>query len=269
MADLSDVEEALIHLIAAVLYPSGPDEPGLLDGTYRIYRGWPNPAGLNADLVAGVVNVTVFPDTSIGNTTTRFSNSWHADPDPPELVPLANGDSIVFTGRCQVGQQVGLMVDGKTYVYLPQDGDTPDVVAAVLGNFIREDRPATVAGATLSLPGVGQLTARVVMSTTGFQEVRRQERDIRMAFWCPTASLRDVVVSAVDREVARHAFVAINNQAYARLRYTGTAIFDQSQNDRLYRRDLIYVAEYPTIISDNLPAMLFGNMTLNATDVVA
>jgi hypothetical protein len=45
--------------------------------------------------------------------------------------------------------------------------------------------------------------------------------------------------------------------------YAGTTVFDQSQNARLYRRDLLYSVEYPTIISDTQPSMLFGDLVLN------
>jgi hypothetical protein len=52
-----------------------------------------------------------------------------------------------------------------------------------------------------------------------------------------------------------------------RLTYAGTTEFDQSQNARLYRRDLTYNIEYATILSATLPAMLFGNLEMNAVSV--
>ena len=53
----------------------------------------------------------------------------------------------------------------------------------------------------------------------------------------------------------------------AHIAYKNTTVFDQSQNASLYRRDLIYTAEYPTILSVSAPAMLFGDLALNAIDV--
>ena len=46
-------------------------------------------------------------------------------------------------------------------------------------------------------------------------------------------------------------------------------MFDQSQDALLYRRDLLYQIEYPTIISTLQPAMLFGDLLLNAADFTA
>ena len=40
--------------------------------------------------------------------------------------------------------------------------------------------------------------------------------------------------------------------------YHNTAGYDQSQNALLYRRDLIYTVEYPTVTTAQQPSMLFG-----------
>jgi hypothetical protein len=46
-------------------------------------------------------------------------------------------------------------------------------------------------------------------------------------------------------------------------------VFDEAQTAQLYRRDLIYTAEYPTIARETLPAMLFGDLVLNASAYTA
>ena len=61
MADQSDVEIALVNVVAAALYPDGTDKFSVPGPDCRIYRGWPNSAALDADLAAGKINVTVFP----------------------------------------------------------------------------------------------------------------------------------------------------------------------------------------------------------------
>jgi hypothetical protein len=54
-----------------------------------------------------------------------------------------------------------------------------------------------------------------------------------------------------------------------KLNYVGTTVFDQSQNASLYRRDLTYNVEYATTLSSSKPAMLFGNLGLNASRFIA
>ena len=54
-----------------------------------------------------------------------------------------------------------------------------------------------------------------------------------------------------------------------KMTYAGTTVFDQSQDALLYRRDLLYQIEYPTIIIASQPAMLFGDLLLNAANFTA
>ncbi len=269
MADLSDVEDAITALVTDALYPDGVGSPSVLNTPCRIYRGWPNAAALNTDLAAGLVNVTVSPDTDPGKTTTRFNLSWHDTPAAPTLRAVVAGNTAQFAGTVEVGQLVGVKVDGKPYVYVPAAGDSPDLVAASLATAIRQVRPATSAGSVLTIPGSQSLLARVVMSGTNFTEIRRQQRDIRVIAWCPDPVTRDNAIRVVDTHLARHAFLSLPDASTARLLYKGTAVYDQAQNALLYRRDVLCTAEYPTIITDALPAMLFGTLHLNAAEFTA
>ena len=269
MADLSDVEDALTSIVSTALYPDGVGSPSLLDTTCRVYRGWPSSSALNGDLMAGYVNVTISPDTAIGTTTTRFATTWHSEPAVPELVASISGNTVHFHGSVQSGQLVGLLIDGKAYVYSPVENDTPMLVAANLGALVAEDQPAQVTGASISVPWAGNLRVRVVMHAPAYTEIRRQERDIRVIFWCPSPMLRDRAAAAVDILVAGKAFIELSDSSQARITYSGSAVFDQAQNAQLYRRDLIYRVEYPTIVTENLPAMLFGALNLNAAQFIA
>jgi hypothetical protein len=269
MADLSDVEDALTSLVSSALYPDGIELPSLLDTTCRVYRGWPSSSALNADLMAGYVNVTVSPDTALGTTTTRFSSTWHSQRSIPELLVGVSGNTVLFDGNVQVGQLVGLLINGKGYMYSPLEGDTTQLVAANLGSQIAQDHPVQVVGAMISVPWASSLKARVVMHAPAYTEVRRQERDLRVIVWCPSSLLRDKASGAVDISVAKRTFMDLRDSSQARITYGGSAVFDQAQNAQLYRRDLIYRVEYPTIITENLPAMLFGTLNLNAAEFVA
>ena len=71
MADQSDVEAVLVALASAALYPQGIDADSVCGQPCRVYRGWPNPLALDADLAAGRVNVTVFPVDGATRNTTR------------------------------------------------------------------------------------------------------------------------------------------------------------------------------------------------------
>ena len=42
-------------------------------------------------------------------------------------------------------------------------------------------------------------------------------------------------------------FITLADGSMGKLTYAGTTVFDQSQDALLYRRDLLYQVEYPTI----------------------
>lgn len=79
MADLSDVESSLVTVIAGLLYPNGTGQPSSVGIPCKVFAGWPTAAQLDADLVAGVANVSVYP-TQIERNTTRYPrDNWLDD----------------------------------------------------------------------------------------------------------------------------------------------------------------------------------------------
>jgi len=269
MADQTDVENALVLAVSAALYPDGTDQPSVPGPDCRIYRGWPNSIALDADLGAGKINVTVFPGTGESRTTTRYSQQWRGAPVTPTLTASVVGASVTFGGTADLGQVAGILVDGLTYAYRTQEGDTPALVAANLAALARANSIVRLSGSTVTIAGVYNLVARVVADTPAQKEVRRQERIFRISCWCPTPSTRDATAAAIDSYLSGVPFLSLDDGSSARLLYYDTTAFDQSQNARLYRRDLSYISEYPTISASSCPAMLFGDLALNSTHFAA
>ena len=272
MADESDVETALVALSSAALYPNGINSPSIPGPDCRIYRGWPNSAALEADLTAGWINVTIFPVTGHSRTTTRYTQLRLGNPTSPTLTVSVSGVSVTFGGSAALGQVAGLLLDGpagQSYAYRTQIGDNPAQVAANLAALARATTIVQLSGSTLTIPGVGCLTARVVADGSAQQEIRRQEQDFRVTCWCPTPTSRDAAAVAIDLALAQLTFITLPDGSMGKLTYAGTRVFDQSQDALLYRRDLLYEVEYPTIINTSQPAMLFGDLTLNAANFTA
>jgi hypothetical protein len=61
MADLVDVGNALVNLIATIAYPNGTNQPSIVNSPILVYQGWPNAQQLPIDLKAGKVHISVFP----------------------------------------------------------------------------------------------------------------------------------------------------------------------------------------------------------------
>lgn len=269
MADQADVETALTALASAALYPNGPDSASVPGPDCRIYRGWPNAAALDTDLRAGKVNVTIYPAPGVGRVTTRYVQEWVGVPSAPALNAQVAGASITFGGQAATGQVAGLAIDGVTYAYRVQAGDTPALVAANLAVLVRADRMATLSGTTLTIPGAGELLARVAADAPAQQEARRQVQSFRVTCWCPTPQIRDATAGAVDLAVAPLRFLDLGDGSQGRLIYGGTTVFDQSQDALLYRRDLFYSVEYATVLTAVQPTLLFGDLKVNAVQIVA
>ncbi|MEA2738517.1 MAG: hypothetical protein QOH05_1824 [Acetobacteraceae bacterium] len=263
MADISDVEQAIADIVTSILYPAGSLQASIIGVLCRVYRGWPNAATLNADLSAGVVNVTVITDNDSGRTTTRYLPEWQSISAVPGMAASTVSQTIRISGAPALGDLVGALIDGKPYVYRVQVGDTAGLIASNLAQLIQTNRPATAQGFTTTVPGARSIVVRVVCDHPSSFESRRQEKDLRIVCWCPTPSIRDSVASAIDLALTQISFLGLPDNTNARMTYANTKSSDQAQNALLYRRDLIYTVEYPTITVDFLPSMLFGASDIN------
>jgi hypothetical protein len=269
MADQSDVETELVALASAALYPIGTVSASVPGPVCRIYRGWPKAAALNADLAAGRINVTIFPAGAAVRNTTRYPENWATAAVLPVLTAAVTGISVSFGGTASIGQLAGVRVDGRSYVYRTTTSDTPASVAANIAALARADGIVTLALSTLTFQGAGDLLARVVADAPGLMEVRRQQQSFRIICWCPTPLLRDAAATAIDTSLATIPFIMLPDNTAARLIFSGTTVFDQSQNAMLYRRDLLYTVEYATTVTGLQPSMLFGSLGLNAVNLIA
>jgi hypothetical protein len=265
MADQSDIETTLATLIAAILYPQGTEAPSILGKLCRIYRGWPHSGALDADLAAGLVNITIFPDPRHQPLTTRYPA------DPQIITPVSPSYTITTTATTATiggtpgrGQVVGLLVDELAVVHRTAATDRPELVAAILAADISTRRMALVAGATITIPGAARLVGRVVADQTVLSETRRQRQMFRVTLWCPDPATRDAAGSAIDAALSALSFIALPDGTAGRLLFHGSSLLDHAENAALYRRDLHYTVEYATTVATVLPAMIFGDALVNA-----
>ena len=246
MADISDVEKALVDAIVGIVYPNGQSVGGVTGMGIRVYRGWPSPTGLNADLAAGIVNVSVFSDPKTTRDTTRYQRTWKsAALRLPTLSLVLNDGVAVFSGVCSSGLNAGVLVRGAAYIVSVTTSDTPASVAAALASQITGE---FASGSTLSVFDAPITAGRVEGSALAWQETRRQEQTITVTLWCPDPATRDTVTSVVDSSLSQLDWLTLSDGSSARLLFTATNVIDTAENADLYRRDLVFKTEYPTII---------------------
>jgi hypothetical protein len=254
--DLSDVEAALAAAVAGAVYPKGAEgapAPGL---ACRVYRGWPTAAALEADLAAGIAHVTVQSMPAGFRDMTRFLGEWQGAAPPVTLTATVAGETVTFAGDPAPGQVAGVRVDGVPHAYRVRQGDTPGVIAAVLAALIRTVRPAELHGDGILLPGGLGIVARVADGVGG-TELRRQRAGFRVTAWCPDPASRDRVAGCVDGALAAIQFLDVGGWG-CWLRLSGGSVLDAGSVAGVWRRDLLYGVEYPTVVDSTLPSMLFG-----------
>lgn len=266
MADASDVEAALVTTIGAALYPTGARVGASAIGAdVRVYRGWPQADQLDADLAHGIAHVSVRADPGATRNVTRFGRDWKIVSTPmPGLLATMAGETVTFAGPTTLGQTAGVAI-GTTkvatgYAYRLQAGDTPASVAAGLAALVPG---GTASGAVLTVPG-GLIFAGVAADAGAIQELRRVEQLFRIACWCPTPAVRDALVSAVDVAIEELRFLPLpDGSATENPKYRATYLDDVPQKEQMWRRDVVYAIEYPTVAKQSQPTVLFAGMTLN------
>ena len=269
MADISDVEQALVSCVSFSLYPNGVDAESAAGSACRVFRGWPVSAQLAADLSQGTANISVFSLPG-GRTTTRWPTEDNALSIAPALQVSSSGNSATFSGTVSVGQLAGVLITGKSYVYRIQEGDTLGVILAALRDLIGQDHTVVILGRTLMLPDLADVVVRTGSDSFVQSEVRRQEKRIRVSIWTGSPEQRDAMTTIVDGALASVDFLPLADGTSARLRSDGgTVLDDQEEAAGLYRRDLVFVAEYATTVIVTQPSMLFGCLLTDGTVTVS
>ena len=231
MADTSDVEAALVALIAAACN-------GL---SVKVFRGWPIPAQLDADLAAGIVSISVYPSDVESNVTRHHARWDEWDEVTPTLILSVEENRVIVSGIPDT-YNAAVFADGRPYVLRVWASDSHAAIAAGLAALIPG---ATLSGATLTVPGT-HITARVGGFGSAVRELKRQKKGYQITLWCPNPESRDAVAPRVDAALAAAAYLPLPDGTAARLLYVRTRISDRAEKDNLYRRDLFYSAEFST-----------------------
>lgn len=256
MPDLSEIESALVSLIAQIVYPYGTAADSATGDKFKVFRGWPIPTNLDKDLKAGVVNISVFP-LDVEQNLTRFSVGWQEIPSPPITLTMdVEGQTITVGGRVCCPLNAAVIVDGKAFVYPLQARDTPTSIATALAALIDAYTPASSSGPVITVPGAKSLETQLGTVGTIIQEIKRQKKSFRITIWCNSPLVRDAVAKVLDPALASLIDIALTDGTTGRIRYEKTHPDDVPQKANLFRRDLVYSVEYGTTITQRVAAIV-------------
>lgn len=251
MADLTDVLHGIRDAITAALYPDGP--PGkvkmnsVAGGPVRVFVGWPD-ASLDKDVADGITLVSVWPRPGMATNLGPYLQGWVSLPQPtPSLTRTIAGNQITFGGTGAVPLQiVAVVIDQEAaFTYPLVTGDGPSQVAAGLAAAISAVRPATAAGAVLTIPDANEIACRVVAGGLERRETRRVSQSIQITAWAPTGVLRDAVIRAIDDAFDdEHRGVTMPDGTTATVSYQGTTYNEDARQQPQHSRALIFSVEY-------------------------
>jgi hypothetical protein len=263
MAGLAAVETAILTQIATALgmpggYQANTQAASSVAGVnLRVFRGWPVAALLDTELVGGAGQVSVYPGAGMARVTTRYLGAQADTPSTSTITATIAGQTITLAGTPSAAHLIGIATGRglvlTTYAYRVLAGNTLAQIATAIAALI-SGASAVGAVITLTQPIV---YARVVADGLSTAEIRRVEQAFRIGLWMPTPDLRDLVADALDGALAVAPFVATAGNEAVRIKYAGTQVFDAPSKDRLWRRDLNFLAEYATTATTGAPPALF------------
>ena len=246
MADLSDVTAAIATIVSAAIYPSGTSSPSVSGGPVRIAEGWPIPAQLDADLKAGTAQITIFPMAGNQAATYQPLNRYDTISQIPHgMAAIVSNNQVTLSGTPSANEYCTLIVDGTAYSR--SDVTAAAILSELLSDILPHYPSASISGQTLTIPGSHIITARV--GTTGVigWTVHRQRVSIMVTIWASTPSVRTALAAAADIALKQNNHLPMPDTTPAELCYERTNVVDNWETLTLYRRDLIYCAEYNTL----------------------
>lgn len=263
MADLSDITAYLSTLATTAVYPNGTSQPSVAAMDVRIFEGWPNPDQLDRDMSGNTLtgtppvvtprangplsNVSIYPMQGLNTTPYQILDNTYVISQPVYGLGITVvGTVITLTGAPSVGEYVSIIAD-KSFVFSASGPSTAGLLAALLTQVQVNYPTASATGTTLTIPYSFALVVRhggvgVLGKTT-----HRQRQSIMITVWAPNHRARTALASAIDNIFKQNVKITLSDTSQALICYNRTNVSDDKQLSTIYRRDLIYDAEYATV----------------------
>lgn len=272
MADISDIEAALVAAVAAG-FGLGDDYSPTTFGTsdllvgstpvvLAVGRGFPVSGDLEPALKAGKAVITVYPEPNWSKPGVRFmGGSKTVATTPITINTSVSGAAVTFSGTGTPGQVVGIGWNHTGYALRLTASETASAIAAAFAAMISG---STVSGSTVTLPNDTHVFASVVGDSTSQEEIRRQSQCFRLTLWAHDHKVRDIVGSRLTSVMSEVRSLALSDGSLTGLPiYRGITVDDQTQKTGVWKRSERYEVEYPTVKTEIVPGILFLGLNTN------
>lgn len=250
MATISDLRGAIAQVIGTTLYPAGGTGNSPIAGCpVRVYQGWPEREALDADIAAGIVNVSVFVRPG-GKNTTRYPVQDVVISIPaPTLGWSIVGQAATVTGTVSSPQNIGLILLNQAFIYAVQSNDTLSTIAAALAALVNAVTPASASGPTITIPAAGAIQGRTGGVGVSLKEVGREKVTLSIDIWAPSEALRNAVGAPIEPMLRDLRRITLADQSIAVTWYGQTVDSDSQEKAAIYRRMIWLEAEYASTIT--------------------
>lgn len=246
-ADISDVTAAISTLVNNAVYPNGISQPSVSGGSVRIYEGWPIPAQLDADMTAQAVNVSIFPMMGTSGGCYQPLNRYDTLVSPVHGMTVSVSNiAVTLSGTPGTGEYCSLVVDGL-HVYSETGATAAAILSKLLADLIGTYPSASIAGNVLTITGAHLVYARIGASGVIGNVTHRQKQGIMITTWAPTPALRSTVAAPIEVILSQNQHLLLGDGSWATLLFNRLNVIDTYEAMTVYRRDLIYDAEYATV----------------------
>lgn len=260
MADISDVLSGIVNTVAAAVYPNGTSQPSATGSATRVYPGWPPSAGLDADMAAGIVNVSVYPLPMERVEPLTNVNATVQSIAAAGTTLTVSGNQITVGGVPVVGDVACVNRNRTPFAYAVLVTDTTATIATALAAAIG----GTAAGSVVTAPaGTFVLSALVSTPAVALQPMRRIARQVHCAVWAPTPTARDLTAKIVNSSLFTAEALSMPDGTSCGIAYSSSPLNDFSQKADLYRRDIIVTARYVETYAFN--AQTVADLTINTS----
>jgi len=261
MATIREVENAIKSLVVQAVYPNGTSSPSITGSLVKIRVGYPISEKLDADVLAGNSQITIFPIGNSDQNTTRFPRIWHeTQRNLATLTTSVNANEITIGGIVTVPQAILVTFNRVDYGYVVQADDTLETIATNIAALIPG---ASAAGNVITLTNLSTVRAVVVVSGKITKELERQWKLFFISVFTPNPDFRETLSEAIRIKIAEAIWLSLPNNTNATIFFKGANEQDIFEKNIIYQRDLVYRVEYPTTITQETTAVQSIEINVN------
>jgi hypothetical protein len=266
VADLADVTALLANLAEQAIYPKGNSQPSVANMDVRVYEGWPISTQLDLDMAGQILtgtpptphprpggkvaNVSVYPMPGAAADVFQILDDTYTivDPNYGLTAPTVSGNEITVTGAPVAGEYLTVILDNLNVASSSQQ-----TLVAILNDLVAQINAFGIYTAitdgvdSITVTGWAYMTVRQGSVGTLAKVTHRQRQAVMVTVWAPDHVTRTTLAAAIDVLVKATLISSLPDTSQVKLTYSRTNVSDEMQAQIIYRRDLVYEAEYATL----------------------